>query len=472
MSGFFGCVSRKECVADVFYGTDYHSHLGTKKAGMAFYNGQDFVRSIHSIESAYFRNKFEPELDRFRESNLGIGVISDMESQPITVTSHLGRFAVATVGRIDNLKEISDALLSEKIHFADMSGSAINPAEVVSILINQGNTFKEGIEHVYRTVKGSCSFLILTDSCIYAARDKFGRTPIIIGKNEFGYVVASESSSFTNLGYTLVRDLGPQEAVRVSKDGITPIIAPGCRKQICSFLWVYYGYPSAYYEGINVEDARYRCGAAMARRDELTPDFAAGIPDSGVGHAIGYANEKGVPYKRPFVKYTPTWPRSFMPQNQNMRDLVAKMKLLPNEAFTRDAKIVFLDDSIVRGTQLKDNVVKLRECGVKEVHIRIACPPLIYPCCFLNFSTSRSTFDLFARRVIRDLEGTSELTDEILKPYADPDSDKYKAMVKVMCQHLQLDSLQFQRLDDLVEAIGLPKEQLCTHCWDNSSYME
>ena len=419
------------------------------------------MRSIHSIESAYFRNKFEPELERFRGSNLGIGVISDMESQPITVTSHLGRFAVVTVGRMDNLQEIADGLLKNKIHFAEMSGSAINPAEVVSILINQGETFKEGIENVYRTVKGSCSFLILTDSCIYAARDKFGRTPIIIGKNEF-----------TNLGYTLVRDLGPREAVRVSKDGITQIIAPGCRKQICSFLWVYYGYPSAYYEGINVEDARYRCGAAMARRDALTPDFAAGIPDSGVGHAIGYANEKGIPYKRPFVKYTPTWPRSFMPQNQNMRDLVAKMKLLPNEAFTRDAKIVFLDDSIVRGTQLKDNVVKLRECGVKEVHIRIACPPLIFPCCFLNFSTSRSTFDLFARRVIRDLEGTSDLTDEILKPYTDPDSDKYKEMVKVMCQHLQLDSLQFQRLDDLVEAIGLPKEDLCTHCWDNSSYME
>lgn len=315
-------------------------------------------------------------------------------------------------------------------------------------------------------------FLVLTDSCIYAARDKFGRTPVIIGKNEYGYVVASESSSFTNLGYTIVRDLGPQETVRVSKDGFTSIIAPGNRKQICSFLWVYYGYPSAYYEGINVEDARYRCGAAMAMRDNLKADFAAGIPDSGVGHAIGYSNAKGIPYKRPFVKYTPTWPRSFMPQNQSMRDLVAKMKLLPNEAFTRGARIVFLDDSIVRGTQLKDNVVKLRECGVKEVHIRIACPPLIYPCRFLNFSTSRSTFDLFARRVIRDLEGTSELTEEMLKPYADPDSEQYKAMVKTMCEHLQLDSLQFQRLDDLVKAIGLPKDQLCTHCWDNTSYME
>ena len=472
MSGFFGCVSRRECVADVFYGTDYHSHLGTKKAGMAFYNGENFIRVIHSIESSYFRNKFEPELDKFAGSHLGIGIISDMQSQPITVTSHLGRYSVVTVGRIDNLDDITSQLLKEKVHFAELSGSEINPTEVVCILINKGETFAEGIANVYKTVKGSCSFLILTDNCIYAARDKLGRTSIIVGKNEFGYVLASESSSLTNLGYSIVRDLGAGEVIRVSKDGFTTIIKPYNRKQVCSFLWVYYGYPSADYEGINVEKARYRCGAALGNRDDLEADFVAGIPDSGVGHAIGYSNAKKIPYKRPFVKYTPTWPRSFMPQNQTMRDLVAKMKLLPNEEFTRGAKIVFLDDSIVRGTQLKDNVVKLRECGVKEVHIRIACPPLLFPCRFLNFSTSRSTFDLFARRVIRDLEGTSELTDEILQPYTDSDSEKYETMVSTMCQHLQLDSLKFQRLDDLVEAIGLPKEQLCTHCWDNSSYLE
>lgn len=472
MSGFFGCVSRIECVADVFYGTDYHSHLGTKKAGMAFFNGEHFVRSIHNIENAYFRNKFEPELDEFRNSQIGIGVISDMESQPITITSHLGRYAVATVGRIDNLEEIAEQLLKEKIHFAELSDSDINPTEIVCILINKGNTFKEGIENVYNTIKGSCSFLILTESCIYACRDKFGRTPIIIGQNEFGYALASESCAFSNLHYNLIRDIGAGEAVRVSKDGFTTIIEPRERKQICSFLWVYYGYPSSFYEGLNVETARYRSGAALAKRDELEADFVAGIPDSGIGHAIGYSNEKQIPYKRPFVKYTPTWPRSFMPQNQTMRDLVAKMKLLPNDAITEDSKIVFMDDSIVRGTQLKDNVVKLRECGVKEVHIRIACPPLLYPCCFLNFSTSRSSFDLFARRVIRDLEGVVELTDEILEPYANPDSDKYKAMVEMMSQHLQLNSLKFQRLDDLIETIGLPKEQLCTHCWDNSSYTE
>ena len=472
MSGFFGCVSRRECVADVFYGTDYHSHLGTRKAGMAFYNGENFIRAIHSIDSAYFRNKFEPELDKFAGSHLGIGIISDMQSQPITVTSHLGRYSVVTVGRIDNLNDITSQLLKEKVHFAELSGSEINPTEVVCILINKGETFAEGIANVYKTVKGSCSFMILTENGIYAARDKLGRTPIIIGKNEFGYVLASESSSLVNLGYSIVRDLGAGEAIKVSKDGFSTIIKPGSRKQICSFLWVYYGYPSADYEGVNVEKARYRCGAAIAKRDDLEADFVAGIPDSGVGHAIGYSNARKIPYKRPFVKYTPTWPRSFMPQNQTMRDLVAKMKLLPNEQFTKGSKIVFLDDSIVRGTQLKDNVVKLRECGVKEVHIRIACPPLLFPCRFLNFSTSRSTFDLFARRVIRDLEGTSELTDEILQPYTDPDSEKYELMVNTMNQHLQLDSLKFQRLDDLVEAIGLPKEQLCTHCWDNSSYLE
>jgi len=470
MSGIFGCISRKSCETDVFYGTDYHSHLGTKRAGMAFYNGEYFVRSIHSIENAYFRNKFEMDMDKFKDSKMGIGVISDFESQPITITSHLGRYSIVSVGKIVNIEEIAKSLLEKKNHFAELSESSINPTEVISILINEGNTFKEGIENVLNTIKGSCTFMILTENCIYAVRDKYARTPLVIGKSDDGYVIASESSSFTNLGYKLIRDLGAGEALRISAVGVNQILKGGCKKQICSFLWVYYGYPSAYYEGINVEECRYRCGAAMARRDKLIPNFVAGIPDSGVGHAIGYSNEKAIPYKRPFVKYTPTWPRSFMPQNQNMRDLVAKMKLLVNEAFTRGEKIAFMDDSIVRGTQLKDNVVKLKECGVDEIHIRIACPPLVYPCEFLNFSTSRSTYDLFARRIIRDIEGVENMTDENLKPYSDPDSDKYKLMVKKMKENLQLDSLQFQRLDDLIEAIGLPKEDLCTHCWDNSSY--
>lgn len=473
MSGFFGCVSRLECVNDVFYGADYHSHLGTKRAGMAFYDGNKFVRSIHSLEDGYFRNKFEDELPKFGESKMGIGVISDCESQPITITSHLGRYAVVTVARIDNMEELVKELLDKRMHFAELSGSDINATELVAMLIGMGNSIKEGIEYVQTRVKGSCSMLVLTDHAIYAARDRFGRTPITIGKNDKGYVCASESSSFTNLGYSYVRDLGPGEIVQMSADGVREVTPPGCRKQVCSFLWVYYGYPSAWYEGINVEDSRYRCGAAMARRDkDVEVDFAAGIPDSGVGHAIGYSNEKGIPYKRPFVKYTPTWPRSFMPQNQKMRDLVAKMKLLPNEQFTRGQRVLFMDDSIVRGTQLKDNVVKLLDAGVKEIHMRIACPPLIFPCRFLNFSTSRSTYDLYTRRVIRDMEGTDNLTDEICMQYADPDSPKHKEMVEIMRKHLQLTSLKFQRLDDLVEAIGLPKCDLCTHCWDNSSYTE
>ncbi|MEG0814670.1 MAG: amidophosphoribosyltransferase [Mucinivorans sp.] len=475
MSGFFGCVSRHSAVGDVFYGTDYHSHLGTKRAGMAFFDGEKFVRSIHSLENGYFRNKFEADLPRFGDSKLGIGVISDNESQPVTVTSHLGRFSVVTVAKIENAKEIAADLLANNVHFAEMSGSDINPTELVSILITSGETFKDGIEIVQRKVKGSCSMLVLTDAGIYAARDRFGRTPIIIAKDHKGYAVASESSSFANLGYDYVRDLGPGEIVFMSSDGVRAVSQAGTRKQVCSFLWVYYGYPSASYEGVNVEGARYRSGAKLAQRDMadgLEIDYAGAIPDSGIGHAIGYSNEMRVPYKRPFVKYTPTWPRSFMPQNQMMRDLVAKMKLLPNKEFTKGQKMVLLDDSIVRGTQLKDNVVKLLESGAQEVHMRIACPPLIFPCRFLNFSTSRSTFDLYTRRIIRDMEGHDRLTDEILAPYADPDSDKHKEMVEMMGRHLQLSSLKFQRLDDIVAAIGLPKEHLCTHCWDNSSYVE
>lgn len=470
MSGFFGCISKRECVPDVFYGTDYHSHLGTKRAGMAFYNGELFVRSIHSLENAYFRNKFEGELDKFAGSKMGIGVISDTESQPVTLTSHLGVFSIVTIGRIDNMEEIAGKLLKEKVNFAELSGSVINPSELVAVIISRSSSFEDGIKKVHKTIKGSCSFMILTERGIYAVRDKYGRTPIILGKDECGYVAATESSSFTNLGYSYLRDLDSGEAVFMTDSSITQVVKPGKKKQICSFMWVYYGYPSSYYEGINVEAARYNCGAALARRDDIKKlDFVAGIPDSGIGHAIGYSNEKCVPYKRPFVKYTPTWPRSFMPQNQKMRDLVAKMKLIPNEALTRGSNIVFLDDSIVRGTQLKDNVVKLVEAGVGDVHIRIACPPLVYPCCFLNFSASRTSFDLYTRRIIRDLEGTEEFSEEVLKEYATPDSERYNAMVEEMRKRIGVTTLKFMRLDDLVESIGLPKEHLCTHCWDNSS---
>ncbi|MCD7969491.1 MAG: amidophosphoribosyltransferase [Alistipes sp.] len=472
MSGFFGCVSRRDCVADVFYGTDYHSHLGTKRGGMAFFNGGSFVRSIHSLENAYFRNKFEPDLPKFKGSHMGIGVISDTESQPITLTSHLGRYSVVTIGRIDNMEELTRELLDRRINFAELSGSRINPTELVAILISLGDSFRDGIRIVQDRVKGSCSFMILTDKGIYAVRDKLGRTPVLIGNSRDGYAVATENSAFINLGYLTNMELGPAQAIFLTPEGVEEVLPAGKRMQICSFMWVYYGYPSSYYEGINVEEARYRCGCALANRDTEAgdADLVAGIPDSGIGHAIGYSNCRKIPYKRAFVKYTPTWPRSFMPQSQGMRDLVAKMKLIPNEALVRGSDMVLLDDSIVRGTQLKDNICKLAEAGSGKIHIRIACPPLVYPCVFLNFSTSRSTFDLISRRIIKQLEGTEDFTEEILRQYSDPSTERYARMVETLRRTIGADTLRFQRLDDLVRAIGLPKESLCTHCWDNSSY--
>ncbi|MDR1761891.1 MAG: amidophosphoribosyltransferase [Bacteroidales bacterium] len=473
MSGFFGCASIKECVADVFYGTDYHSHLGTKRAGMAFYNGENFVRSIHSLESAYFRNKFENELPKFAGSKIGIGVISDSESQPVTITSHLGRFSVVTIGRIANINQLAEEMLSEKVHFAELSGSDINATELVAVMISNCSSFEEGIKKVQQKIQGSCSMLILTCEGIYACRDKFGRTPIVIGKNPYGYAIATESSSFPNLDYEFERELGPAEVVFVTAEGIKQVQNAGCRKQVCSFLWVYYGYPSSYFEGVNVEDSRNNNGGSLSLNDtEIAIDFVSGVPDSGIGHAVGYSNARKVDYKRAFVKYTPTWPRSFMPQNQNMRDLVAKMKIIPNKALICGKKMAIMDDSIVRGTQFKDNIVKLREAGVKEIHIRVACPPLVYPCLFLNFSVSRTTFDLYTRRVIRELEGTDVFSDELLAEYADESSEKHAQMIQYMAKQIDADSLKFQKLSDLVKAIGLPKEDLCTHCWDNSSYME
>ena len=478
MGGFFGAASLNDCINDVFFGTDYHSHLGTKRGGMTAYSPElGFQRSIHSIENSPFRTKFEKDIETMK-GNLCIGCISDTDPQPILLRSKLGLYAVCNIGIINNAAEIRDEILNDCFaSFESMSSGKVNSSSLIGALIAQKDNFVDGIRNAQEKIKGTVSLMVLTEDGIIAARDKAGKLPIIVGKRDDGYCYSFESFAFQKLGYEIYKELKPGEIVKITPTSCETLSPGTDEMSICTFLWTYYGYPNSIYEGVNVEAMRMRNGEIMAEADIKNGclpdvDYICGVPDSGIPHAIGYSNEKGIPYKRPFVKYTPTWPRSFMPQNQNMRDLVAKMKLLPNEAFTRDARIVFLDDSIVRGTQLKDNVVKLRECGVKEVHIRIACPPLIYPCCFLNFSTSRSTFDLFARRVIRDLEGTSELTDEILKPYSDPDSEKYKEMVRVMCQHLQLDSLQFQRLDDLVKAIGLPKEQLCTHCWDNSSYME
>lgn len=467
MSGFFGCVSKDDCVSDVFYGTDYHSHLGTKRAGLAFYSEEKkFQRAIHSLQDGYFRNKFEGDMAGFK-GNIGIGVISDTEAQPILVTSHLGRFAVATVSKIANIDELEERFMNMRRTFAETSQGSVNPTELVAMLIAEGEDFVAGIENVYNRVKGSCSMLILTETGMIAARDKLGRTPIIIGKKENSFAASFETCAFPNLGFEIDKFLGPGEIVSITADGCEQLRKPNEKMQICSFLWVYYGYPPSFYEGINVDDCRYKCGAALAKADTTEADFVAGIPDSGVGHAMGYSNEKRIPIKRPYSKYTPTWPRSFMPQNQAMRDLVAKMKLIPNSAVIKNKRGVFLDDSIVRGTQLKDNVKDLHEAGIQEVHMRIACPPLTYPCEFLNFSRSRSNLDLATHKAVEQIEGK---TNTDMSEYSDHNNPKYQAMVEQIRVNLDLTTLKFQKLDDLVEAIGLPKEKLCTHCWDGSSY--
>jgi len=465
MSGFFGCISKNDCVSDVFYGTDYHSHLGTKRAGMAFYSPEKgFQRAIHSLEDGYFRNKFETDMLGFK-GNIGIGIISDTEAQPIQVTTHLGRFAVATVSRILNLAELETYFLKKHETFAETSQGSINPTELVAKLIAEGDDFLSGIENVFKRIKGSCSILILTEDSIIAARDKFGRTPVIIGKRKDAYAVTFETCSFPNLLFEAELFLGPGEVVRLTAEGCEQMRKPGNKMQVCSFLWVYYGYPPSFYEKINVDETRYRCGAALAKNDAVEADFVAGIPDSGLGHAIGYSNAKGIALKRPYIKYTPTWPRSFMPQNQTVRDLVARMKLITNESIVKGKRGVFLDDSIVRGTQLKDNVRDLHGAGIKEVHMRIACPPLTYPCEFLNFSRSRSNLDLATYKAVRMLEGSDDFD---MKDYSDIHNGKYSRMVEQIRKNLDLTTLTFQKLDDLVEAIGLPKEKLCTHCWDGS----
>ena len=467
MSGFFGSISHHDCVANVFYGTDYHSHLGTKRAGLAFYSDKmGFQRAIHSLEDGYFRNKFESDIAGFK-GNIGIGVISDTEAQPILVTSHLGRFAVATVSKIINIDELEERFMKMRRTFAETSQGSVNPTELVAMLIAEGEDFVSGIENVFNMVKGSCSILIMTEDKIIAARDRLGRTPIAIGKNSNGYAASFETCAFPNLDFEIEKFLGPGEIVSLTANGYEQLRKPNEKMQVCSFLWVYYGYPPSFYEGINVDECRYRCGAALAKNDTVESDFVAGIPDSGIGHAMGYSNEKRIPLKRPYAKYTPTWPRSFMPQNQNMRDLVAKMKLIPNKSIIKEKRGVFLDDSIVRGTQLKDNVRDLHNAGIKEVHMRIACPPLTFPCEFLNFSRSRSNLDLATHKAVEQLEGkeNSDMAD-----YSDCNNPKYHAMVEQIRKNLGLTTLKFQKLEDLVEAIGLPKEKLCTHCWDGSSY--
>ncbi len=467
MGGFFGVVSRTKCINDLFYGTDYNSHLGTKRAGMATYSKeQGFVRAIHNIESSYFRNKFDGELNEF-EGTSGIGVISDNDSQPIIVRSHLGRFALVTVAKIANLDELEHKLLDEGEHFSEQGTAGINPTEVVALLISRGKTFADGIRNVYENVKGSCSMLLLTTDGIIAARDRLGRTPIILAKKDGAWAATSETCNLPNLDYETVRDLGPGEAVRIRPEGVEQILAPGKEMQICSFLWVYYGFPNSTYEGKNVEKVRYDCGLEMGKDDHEEVDSICGIPDSGVGVALGYAESKGVPYHRAITKYTPTWPRSFMPATPDRRFLVAKMKLIPNRAMLEGKRLMFCDDSIVRGTQLRDNVKVLFEYGAKEVHIRISCPPLVYPCEYIGFTSSRSSMELITRRIIQDLEGDE---NKNLKAYATTGSPEYKRMVEEIRKRLGLTSLRFNTIETLVKAIGLPKEQVCTHCFDGSSH--
>lgn len=468
MGGFFGSVSKQDCITDVFYGTDYQFHLGTRRGGIVTVNDDGhFERKIHNLENSYFRTRFEGELDKFI-GHAGIGVISDTDAQPMLTNSHLGRFALVTVAKINNIEELADELISQGEHLSEFTSGRINPTELVSLLIIKGSSFVEGIENVYKKIKGSCSMLLLTGDGIIAARDSWGRTPIVVGWKEGAMAVTSESTAFPNLDYETECYLGPGEIVKVTADGVEQLRKPNKRMQICSFLWVYYGFPTSCYEGRNVEEVRFECGRAMGKEDDTEVDCACGIPDSGIGMATGYAAGKGVPYLRCIAKYTPTWPRSFMPSNQKMRDLVAKMKLISNKDLLKDKRLLFCDDSIVRGTQLRDNTKVLFQQGAKEVHMRIACPPLVYGCRFINFTSSKSDMELICRRIINDFEGDN-VSNEVLDEYTRTDSPKYKRMVDEIARRLNLSSLRFTKLETLVESIGLPKCQLCTHCFDGSS---
>ena len=466
MGGFFGVVSKRPCANDLFYGIDYHSHLGTKRAGMVTRIGDQFYRSIHDIENSYFRTKFSDELAKF-QGNLGIGVISDTDAQPIVVNSHLGRFGIVTVAKINNIDDLVQHCLDNRQQFTELSSGRTNPTELVALLITQGEDFVDGIQNVYRNIKGSCSMLILTEDGIIAARDYYGRTPIVIGKDNDGYAVAFESHSYVNLDYTTVKFLGPGEIVKVTADGVQQLLAPNSKKQICSFLWIYYGFPASDYENINVEEMRYRSGRAFGKVDDVTADYVSAIPDSGIGMAVGFSNGRQLPYQRGVVKYTPTWSRSFMPVNQSQREHVAKMKLIPNRALLYDKDVVFCDDSIVRGTQLRDNVKMLYDYGAKNVHVRISCPPLLYGCPFLNFSASKTEMELITRRVVEQLEGDS---NRHIEKYCDSHSPEYAAMVEEIRKRIGVDTLRFNTLDIIVEAIGLDKCEVCTHCFDGSSY--
>ena len=465
MGGFFGVASKTDCVFDLFFGTDYHSHLGTRRAGMAVYSqDKGFDRAIHNIENSPFRTKFDKDVNSM-EGNLGIGCISDYEPQPLLVRSHHGTYAITTVGKINNQDEIVKQLFTKgHAHFLEMSGGDINATELVAAIINQKDNLVEGIQYAQEVIEGSMTMLLMTPKGIYAARDKMGRTPVSIGKKDDAYCAAFEEFSYLNLGYTPVRELGPGEIVVVTPEYVRTLVSPGKDMKICTFLWVYYGYPSSSYEGISVEQMRYNCGARLAERDDAKPDIVAGVPDSGIAHAVGYANRSGIPFSRPFIKYTPTWPRSFTPTLQSQRNLIAKMKLIPVHDLIEGKKLLLIDDSIVRGTQLGETTQFLYESGAKEVHIRPACPPLMYGCKYLNFSRSSSEMELITRRVIRDMEGADKEID--LMKYVNPDTPEYNEMVGRICKQLGFTSLRYHRLDDMIDAVGIDRSKLCTYCWD------
>jgi len=480
MGGFFGVASKEDCVFDLFFGTDYHSHLGTRRAGMAVYDRElGYDRAIHNIENAPFRTKFDKDVNQMR-GNMGIGCISDFEPQPLMVRSHHGTYAIATVGKINNADRLIQELFSKgHSHFLEMSGGDINSTELVASIINQKDNLVEGIRYAQESIEGSMTILLMTSKGIYAARDLLGRTPVSVGKKNGARCVSFESFAYLNLGYVAERELGPGEIAVVTPEGVRTLIQPGEKMKICTFLWVYYGYPSSSYEGISVEKMRYNCGALLAERDDVSPDIVAGVPDSGTAHAIGYANRSGIPFSRPFIKYTPTWPRSFMPTMQTQRDLIAKMKLIPVQDLIQGKSLLLIDDSIVRGTQLRGTTEFLYQSGAREVHIRPACPPLLYGCKYLNFSRSASEMELIARRVLKEMEQESshggvamnrELSADVdLKRYADPDTAEYKEMVRRIGKQLNFTSLRYHRLDDMIASVGIDRCKLCTYCWDGTT---
>lgn len=467
MGGFFGVASKTDCTLELFYGVDYHSHLGTRRGGMATHGKGGFNRAIHNIENSPFRTKFERDVEEM-EGNLGIGCISDYEPQPLLIQSHLGSFAITTVGKINNLDELLDLVYEDgHTHFQEMSGGQVNATELVASLICKKSSIVEGIRYVQGIIDGSMTLLLMTEKGLYAARDHYGRTPLVVGSKKDAYCVSFESFAYINMGYSDYKELGPAEIVFITPDGVETVGAPKDEMKICSFLWVYYGYPTSAYEGVNVEEMRYKCGSMLAKRDSgsVHPDVVAGVPDSGIAHAIGYANESGIPYARPFIKYTPTWPRSFMPQNQSQRDLVARMKLIPVQALIENRKLLLIDDSIVRGTQLRETTEFLYQSGAKEVHVRPACPPLLYGCKYLNFSRSKSEMELITRRVIKEMEG-EDCSQEVLDEYTNPCSCRYEQMVEAIRKQQNFTTLRYHRLDDLIASIGLEPCKLCTYCFD------